>query len=44
MEAGRERRVRALSDRLVGLAQSERRALARGVELLERIMRMPTGD
>jgi len=44
MEAGRERRVRALSERLVGLASSERRALARGVELLERIMRTPTRD
>ena len=39
MEAGRERRVQALSERLVGLASSERRALARGIELLERIMR-----
>ena len=39
METGRERRVQALSERLVGLAQSERRALARGIELLERIMR-----
>ena len=44
MEAGRERRVDALSDRLVGLAPSERRALARGIELLERIMKMPTHD
>ena len=39
MEAGRARRVQALSQRLVGLAPSERRALARGVELLERVMR-----
>jgi len=39
MEPGRERRVQALSERLVGLASSERRALARGIELLERIMR-----
>ena len=39
MEKGRERRVQALSERLVGLASSERRALARGIELLERIMR-----
>ena len=39
MDAGRERRVQALSERLVGLAQSERRALGRGVELLERILR-----
>src|SRR5262245_30085772 len=34
MEAGRERRVRALAQRLVGLAPSERRALARGIEML----------
>jgi DNA-binding MarR family transcriptional regulator len=39
MEAGRERRVRALVDRLMALAPSERRALARGVELLERVLR-----
>jgi DNA-binding MarR family transcriptional regulator len=39
MEAGRERRVRALAGRLAGLADSERRALARGVEILERMMR-----
>ena len=39
MEAGRERRVRALVDRLMALAPSERRALGRGVEMLERIMR-----
>jgi len=39
MKKGRERRVQALSERLVGLASSERRALARGIELLERIMR-----
>ena len=39
MEAGRERRVRALVDRLAALAPSERRALARGVEVLERITR-----
>ena len=39
MEAGRERRVRALGKRLAGLAESERRALARGVEILERVMR-----
>jgi DNA-binding MarR family transcriptional regulator len=39
MEAGRERRVRALVERLGRLAESEKRALARGVELLERIVR-----
>ncbi len=39
MEAGRERRVRALGQRLAGLADSERRALARGIEIMERVMR-----
>ncbi|MGZ8312326.1 MAG: MarR family winged helix-turn-helix transcriptional regulator [Allosphingosinicella sp.] len=39
MEAGRERRVHALLGRLSGLAESERRALARGVEILEQVMR-----
>lgn len=39
LEAGRERRVRLLADRLDRLVESERRALARGVELLERITR-----
>ncbi len=39
MEAGRERRLRALAMRLEGLAASERRALARGVEILETVMR-----
>jgi DNA-binding MarR family transcriptional regulator len=39
MEAGRDRRIRALIDRLEPLADSEKRALTRGVELLERIMR-----
>lgn len=39
LEAGRERRVRALVDRLLALAPSERRALARGVEVLERVTR-----
>ena len=38
MEAGRERRVRALAERLETLAPSERRALARAVELLERVL------
>ena len=37
--AGRERRVRALSGRLNSLGPSEQRALARGVELLERVVR-----
>ena len=39
MEAGRERRVEALVRRLDTLVDSERRALARGVELLEQVMR-----
>ena len=39
LEAGRERRVGALVTRLRGLADSERRALARGVEILERVTR-----
>lgn len=39
LEAGRERRVRALAERLGRLADSERRALARGVEVLERAVR-----
>lgn len=39
LESGRERRVRALTDRLMKLAESERRALARGVEILERAVR-----
>ena len=39
MEAGRERRVRALVVRLETLSPSERRALARGVELIERAIR-----
>jgi DNA-binding MarR family transcriptional regulator len=39
LEQGRERRVRALTARLKLLADSERRALERGVELLERITR-----
>ena len=37
LEAGRERRVRALTGRLRRLADSEQRALARGVEVLERV-------
>jgi DNA-binding MarR family transcriptional regulator len=39
LEAGRERRVRALTERLRKLADSEQRALARGVEVLERAVR-----
>ena len=39
MEAGRERRVRALVERLLTVAPSERRALARGIEVLERVTR-----
>jgi DNA-binding MarR family transcriptional regulator len=39
LEAGRARRVRALVQRLHRLADSEQRALARAVELLERAMR-----
>lgn len=37
LEEGRERRVRALTARLQQLADSERRALGRAVELIERI-------
>ena len=39
LDAGRERRVGALVARLGKLADSERRALARGVEILERVTR-----
>jgi DNA-binding MarR family transcriptional regulator len=39
MEAGRERRVARLSRQLEKLADSEIRALGRGIELLERITR-----
>ena len=39
LEAGRERRVRALVRRLNALADSEQRALGRAVELLERVVR-----
>ena len=38
LEAGRERRVRVLRERLSKLAESEQRALARGVEILERAL------
>ena len=39
LEAGRRRRVEALTQRLARLAESERRALERAVELLERAVR-----
>jgi DNA-binding MarR family transcriptional regulator len=39
LEDGRARRVRALVERLRGLTDYERRALARGAELLERVIR-----
>jgi DNA-binding MarR family transcriptional regulator len=39
LEEGRRRRVEALTRRLGGLADSEMRALLRGVELLERVIR-----
>lgn len=39
LDQGRERRVRALTQRLGQLAESERRAIARAVELLERVTR-----
>jgi DNA-binding MarR family transcriptional regulator len=39
LEAGRERRVRLLAEQLRRLADSEQRALARGVEVLERAVR-----
>ena len=39
LDAGRRRRVQAISERLSRLAESERRALERGVELLERLTR-----
>ena len=39
MEEGRARRVRALVARLTRLPDSELRALARGAEILERVMR-----
>jgi len=39
LQAGRERRVHALIRRLGRLADSERRALARGVEIMERVAR-----
>jgi DNA-binding MarR family transcriptional regulator len=39
LEEGRERRVRALTERLARLADSERRALDRAVDILERALR-----
>lgn len=39
LESASERRVRELRDRLRRLADSEQRALARGVEVLERALR-----
>lgn len=39
LDSGRERRVSALRERLRRLADSEQRALARGVEVLERVLR-----
>jgi DNA-binding MarR family transcriptional regulator len=39
LEAGRERRVSALTERLARLAESERRAVERAVEILERAVR-----
>ncbi|MGQ0559817.1 MAG: MarR family winged helix-turn-helix transcriptional regulator [Sphingosinicella sp.] len=39
MEAGRERRVKALSARIALLVPSEQRALARGAEVLEQLFR-----
>lgn len=39
LDAGSERRVGVLVKRLGALADSERRALARGVEILERVAR-----
>lgn len=39
LEAGRRRRVGAIAERLSRLAESERRALERGVELIERLTR-----
>lgn len=39
LEAGRRRRVELIVERLGRLAESERRALERGVELIERLTR-----
>jgi DNA-binding MarR family transcriptional regulator len=40
LEAGRARRVRALTARLRRLSESEQRALARGAEILERVTKL----
>ncbi|HEX8526381.1 MarR family winged helix-turn-helix transcriptional regulator [Allosphingosinicella sp.] len=39
LDSGRRRRVQAITARLAPLAESERRALERGVELMERLAR-----
>jgi DNA-binding MarR family transcriptional regulator len=39
LDAARRRRVQSIASRLSALAESERRALERGVELLERLTR-----
>ena len=39
LDEGRRRRVQAITERLSRLAESERRALERGVELIERLTR-----
>lgn len=39
LDEGRRRRVGAIADRLARLADSERRALERGVDLIERLTR-----
>ena len=39
LSEGRRRRVHAITERLARLAESERRALERGVELIERLTR-----
>ncbi len=39
LDEGRRRRVAAIAPRLSRLAESERRALERGVELIERLLR-----
>ena len=39
LRSGRDRQLRALTQRLERLADSEQRALARGVEILERVVR-----
>ena len=39
LDQGRRRRVGVIADRLARLAESERRALERGVELIERLLR-----